>query len=159
MKNAINSVLKHKLTTALLILLGLNLLIISAEFFVPNVRDTVLGAEIFLLPMITMFVLGTSLFILLKKYEYEKSLRIFLTMSAIGSFGFFLSIFLHNASYALAIFFENAYVPMTIFNILEVIFFIIAIPICPIIFIVGYVGSIILWIKLHRRSSHSLQSE
>ena len=78
--------------------------------------------------------LGVTLIVLTLKKEVGGMLKKFLLLTGGSTVGFLVFVFLHNIVSAL-------------FNTEEPVFFIIAIIVCPIGFLVGAVGSIVLTIK------------
>ncbi len=93
------------------------------------------------------FILGLILLILTIKMKVKRPFKFFLLSTGISSTAFLPSIILHNFYYALYI----ATIQTPILNysaeILHVAFFLFAIPICPILFLIGAIGTIILLIK------------
>jgi len=128
--------------------------LVLAEFFVPAVRDLFSGSELFLLPMIAFSLLGGLLLFYSRKLKETGRQRKFLLLTGASAFGFFVFVFLHNAFYALAVVSENIIVLKYFFEFLHATFFIIAIPICPLGFLVGAIGSIVLFVKGKERSRY-----
>jgi len=89
---------------------------------------------------ILFLILGTSLAIISRKEKGK--LRIFLMITGISAICPFVFTILHNFFYALGIVFENL---NWLFEFLHASSFIISLLIAPIAFIVGTVGSIILF--------------
>jgi ABC-type Mn2+/Zn2+ transport system permease subunit len=87
------------------------------------------------------FVLGGILIYLTIKSKIEKKLKIFLLLTGGSSVGFLLSILLHNLVYGLMtyLFGEGFWNGGD-----EAFFFIIGLFVCPIVFLVGVIGSFIL---------------
>ena len=85
-------------------------------------------------------ILGIVLAVIARKEK--KKLKLFLMLTGISAIAPFIFSILHNLFYALAIAFENL---KYLFEALHVTCFIISIIIAPIAFIVGIVGSIILF--------------
>ena len=89
-----------------------------------------------------LFLLGVALIVLTVKEKVQGTLKRFLILTGASSAGIFVSVLLHNAIYGL--------VYVDILNrpdLDEFFFFIMAIFICPLAFLVGVVGSIVLIIK------------
>ena len=125
-------------------------IIILCEFFVPVVQELFVG-PLFLLPIIVFSLGGATLFFLTLK-EKEKSIsRKFLLLTGASSGGFFVCIFLHNAFYALATITIHLAALNYLIEVIHVAFFLIAMVVCPLVFLVGVVGSIILFIKNKNR--------
>ncbi|MFC1932347.1 hypothetical protein ACFLXU_01785 [Chloroflexota bacterium] len=97
------------------------------------------------LPAIVVFVLlGVALLFLTVKTKVGGILKKFLLLTGASAVGLPVSILLHN-------------VVGRLFNIEEPVFFIMAIFVCPIGFLVGMVGSIVLTIR-NKRVKHSIQN-
>jgi len=89
-----------------------------------------------------LFLLGVSLIVLTVKGKVQGTLKRFLILTGVSSAGIFVSVLLHNAIYGL--------VYVDILNrpdLDEFFFFIMAIFVFPLAFLVGVVGSIVLAIK------------
>jgi len=129
-------------------------LMVLAEFFVPVVRNLFKGSELFLLPLIMFSLLGGLLLFYSIKMKEKGRQKKFLLLTGASAFGFFVFVFLHNAFYALAIVGDNIIVLKHFFEFLHTIFFIVAIIICPLGFLVGAMGSIVFFISEKRRLKH-----
>ena len=101
----------------------------------------------------TFFLLGVALIFLTLKQKIRGMLRKFLILTGISSAGFFISVFLHNVIYGLFIHMFGTDFWNRIGVKDEPFFFIIAMFICPIVFLIGVIGCIILFIKtkVHRQ--------
>ncbi|MFC1950666.1 hypothetical protein ACFLWD_03270, partial [Chloroflexota bacterium] len=100
------------------------------------------------------FLLGVALIFLTVKEKVEGMLKKFQLLTGASAVGIFASILLHNAVYALCIHFFGT----DFWNGGdESFFFIMAVIVCPIGFLVGTVGSIVLAIKNLRMARKSLQ--
>lgn len=126
-------------------------LVIASEFFIPVVRELFRGSLLFLLPFIVFSLLGIVLIFLTVKEKVEGMLKKFLILTGASSAGFFVFIFLHNAFYALATITSHITVLNYLMEILHIVFFFIAIPVCPLAFLVGVVGSIVLFVKKRKK--------
>lgn len=102
----------------------------------------VFGAVIDFWP-VTVVVAAAILLIGLRKLTGR--LRIFVLMIAGSIIGFFVSVLLHNAVYAI-VFVRLLDMP----DADEPIFFIIAVIVCPILFAVGVVGALVTWLRERR---------
>jgi len=80
--------------------------------------------------------------------------RKFLLLTGVSAFGFFVFVFVHNAFYALAVVSENIIVLKYFFEFLHTIFFLVAIPICPLGFLVGAICSMVLFAREKKRFKH-----
>ena len=128
------------------ILLGLFALTIT--FFVVSSINELRGPAF---PITAFFAICFAIigFVLLfrvsrRKFKIEKKLRIFLILTSASAAGIPVFAILHNLVYALFIllFGENFWG-----NGDEAVFFILAIIVCPIVFIVGVIGTLILMYK------------
>lgn len=137
--------------------LVINFLFILSMFFIPVVRKSFQGLIIFLIPFITFFLLGLVLTILTFKSKAASKLKKFLLLAGISSAGMFISIFLHNIIYGIFIYLFGPDFWDRIGIGDEPVFFFIAIVLCPIGFLVGMVGSIIMIIKKQKRKQSLTQ--
>jgi len=140
--------MNKKLSIIFWILVGV-FLIILIQLFVPGVAE-LLSGELFLLPMIIFCILGIVLLVRTLKSSTTGWLRKFLKMTGLGSTCFFIGTFLHNAFYALAIVAEKIIVLKYLFEFLNAVFFLVSVLVCPLVFIVGVIGTIILIIKIKK---------
>lgn len=134
------------LKTVLCTLVTVFLLTVS-QFLIPFVRDIFRGSLLFLLPPLILLLLGIILIIITLKTKVKGKLKKFLLLTGWSAVGILTSIFLHNMVYGLLI---------TIFGPDfwggngtgdEALFFILALFIFPVTFIVGAIGSSILLCK------------
>jgi len=126
-------------------------LFILCQFFIPVIREFFGGSLLFLLPFIIFSLLGILLIVLTIKGETNKTIKKFLLLTGISALGFFLSIFFHNAFYALGTLISHIIVLKYLIGAINIAFFIIAIFACPLGFLVGAVGSIVLFIRNKNR--------
>ena len=139
--------MKRKLTWPIFwALLGVFIVVVCL-FFVPVFRNLLRGSELFLVPIAIFFLLGAALIFLTLKEKVGGILQKFLLLTGASAVGFLVSILLHNAIYGLFIYFfgTNFWDRISLGD--EPVFFIVAIIICPIGFLVGVAGSIVLAIK------------
>ncbi len=99
---------------------------------------------LFIIPFILFFALGAILIFLTLKSKVKGMLRIFLLLTGGSAVGFLIFVLLHNFVYGLLIYlfgegFWNGGD--------EPVFFILATMVCPIVFLVGTTGSIVLLTK------------
>jgi len=120
---------------------------IGAQFLIPLIRDLFKGSILFLLPFAVFCLLGLTLIFLTIKGKIKGILKKFLLLTGISASGFFLSVFLHNAFYALGIIVSHITVLRYLMEFLSAGFFIIAIFACPLGFLIGVIGTIVLFIK------------
>ncbi|MFC1592794.1 hypothetical protein ACFL4C_02140 [Candidatus Omnitrophota bacterium] len=99
---------------------------------------------IFLSAIVVFVLLGVALLFLTLKTKVGGILKKFLLLTGASAVGMPVSILLHN-------------VVSGLFNIEEPVFFITALFVCPIGFLVGAVGTIVLGIK-SKRAKHSSQN-
>ena len=125
-------------------------ILIIIQFFVPVITDLVSG-PIFLLPIAVFCLLGIALIIFTVKEKVKGKLKVFLMLTGISSAGFFICIVLHNLLYALGIISSQIVVLKYLFEILHVTFFLIATLGCPVGFLVGVVGSIVVIVKRKKK--------
>ena len=122
-------------------------IVIAGVFLIPVFRESVMGFPFLITSGVVFFLLGVALIVLTVKEKIEGILKKFLLLTGASSAGFIVSILLHNAIYGLFIHFFGA----DFWNGGdEPVFFIMAIVVCPIGFLVGAVGSIVLAIKKGR---------
>lgn len=132
--------MKLKIKPIFYSLIGIFILILL--FFIIPFEDEV-RRPLFLVAAILgllFLALGITLAILARKEKGK--LRIFLMLTGISAIAPLLFTILHNFFYALAIAFENL---SFIFEPLHAVSFIISIIIAPIAFLVGIIGTLILW--------------
>ena len=118
--------------------------VILCLLFIEPFTDLLAGSELFLTPFIVFFLLGIALLVLTLREKVSGTLRKFFLLTGASSTGVFVFILLHNAVYGLFIYFfgEGFWNGGD-----EPFFFILALIICPLGFLVGVVGSIVLAIK------------
>jgi len=128
-------------------------IVIASVLFIPALRELLIGFRFFLFIIVSgsiFFLLGVVLIFLTVKGKVGGILKKFLLLTGASAVGFFISVFLHNAFYALAIMTSHIAALSHAMEVFHVVFFIVAIFICPIGFLVGVVGSIVLAIKQSR---------
>ncbi len=87
---------------------------------------------------ILFLILGIILGVLTLKSKVKGKLKAYLLLTGFSSAGFFIAIILHNLIFAL-------------FGVEEAVFFIIAIVICPICFLIGAIGSIVMFRRKRKK--------
>ncbi|HEY59952.1 MAG TPA: hypothetical protein G4N92_04620 [Anaerolineae bacterium] len=127
------------------VLIILSILVTLGMLF-PDIGIMV-GSSIFIL-WIPHFFAGVGLTIATYKEKISGKRKFFLLSSGFSSAGFLLCVVLHNLFYALGTITENLVILNKIINFLGVAFFFVAIIICPVGFIVGMVGTLIISKKL-----------
>lgn len=116
-------------------------LIIGAQIFIPAFGDLFRG-PIFLLFFLIFFLLGLRLLFLIKKENLEGKEKKFLLLTGFSAVGFFPSVILHNFFYALGIVASNIIIVKYLMEVLGVLFFLVAIFVCPLFFLIGAVKTI-----------------
>lgn len=119
-------------------------------FFIPVVGEIFKG-PLFLLPFIVFFLLGLILVFLTLKKKRKGKLEKLLLLTGVSASGVFIGILLHNLLYALGMIVDNVIFLKYLVEALHVIFFFLAILVCPIGFLIGMVGSSVLFIKKKRK--------
>ncbi len=137
---------KSLLPTTFYALIGVFIVIICM-FFVPVVSEFVQGPLLFLSPFIIFSLLGAFLIFLTTKSKIKGKHKKLLMLTGISAAGFFVSILLHNLLYALAIVASHIIILKYIFEFLHAVFFIIAIVVCPLGYLIGTIGSTNYFIK------------
>jgi len=102
---------------------------------------------VFIISGAAFFLSGIALIVFTVKEKVQGVLKGFLILTGASSVGIFVSVFLHNVVYGLFIYWfgEGFWDRIGVGD--EPFFFIMAIFVCPIGFLVGVVGSIVLAIK------------
>lgn len=119
-------------------------------FFIPGVEEVFQGPQ-FLVPPIIFSLLGGVLIFLTTKEKVKGILRKFLILTGSSAAGFFVGVLLHNLFYAAAVLTNHILVLRYLFEILHTIFFFIAIPLCPLGFLIGVLGSVTLFVKKRKK--------
>ena len=118
-------------------------------FFIPPLRGLLAGSELFLAPFAVFFLLGVALLVLTLKEKAEGLLKVFFLLTAASAVGIFVFVLLHNLVYGLFIhFFGEGFWDGIGGD--EPFFFILAIFVCPLGFLTGAVGTIVLRIRQAR---------
>jgi len=119
--------------------------VIVSNMLIPGLIPALRGYMAFLMPIswVVFFLLGLTLIILTIKKKVQGLLKKFSLLTGASAVGFLVFVFLHNAVYGL-------------FGVEEPFFFILAVIICPLGFLVGLVGSAILFIKKNRYFNQKL---
>ena len=120
---------------------------VVGEFFIPAVRKIFRDAGLFLVPSIIFSLTGGVLVFLISKEKERGLLRNFLLLTGISSAGFLIFILLHNFIYGFFSYWLGPDFWERIGLRDEPLFFLLAIIVCPTGFLIGAIGSIILFIK------------
>jgi len=129
--------------------------VIASTLVIPAVRDLLMGLLFLIISGVIFLLLGVALIFFTVKEKVGGALKKFLILTGASAAGFFVSFLLHNAIYGLFIHFFGVDFWDRIGVGDEPFFFIMAIIVCPIGFLVGVVGSIVLAIKRFRRTKQS----
>jgi len=124
--------------------------IVIILFFLVPVANRSIDFLFMAIPGIIFLLLGIALIILTAKSRLKGLLKKFLLVTGAAPIGAVVSVILHNAFYGVFIHFFGADFWDRIGTGDEPVFFILAIIVCPIAFLVGVVGSIVLFIKGRR---------
>jgi len=138
--------MKKSLKLIFWLLVG-NFVVILSQFFIPAVSELFRGSLLFLLPFAVFCLLGIVLLFLTLKQKVKRTLKWFLILTGGSAGGFFLFVFLHNAFYALNVITSHITILNYLTEAIHVAFFIIAVIVCPIGFLIGAVGTVVLFIK------------
>jgi hypothetical protein len=134
--------MKKSLILTFWALVGTFILIVG-EFFIQAVGELFEDPLFFLLPIIVFSLLGAVLIFLTLKQKVEGVLKKYLLLTGISAVGFFISIFLHNVIYGLFIYLFGSDFWTRIAVEDEPLFFMIAVFVCPVGFLVGAIGSVV----------------
>lgn len=126
--------------------------VIASVFLIPAARGLLMGFAFLIALGIVFFSLGVALIFLTVREKVRGKLKKFFILTGASSTGFFVSFLLHNFIYGLLIYwfgtdFWNGGD--------EPFFFVMAVFVCPVGFLVGVVGSIVITIKEFRRAKET----
>ncbi len=127
-------------------LVGIFVVIVSV-FVIPSLRELIMGFLFITISGVVVFLLGVALIFFTVKEKVRGKLKKFLILTGASSAGFFVSVLLYNAIYGLFIHWFGADFWDRIGLADEPVFFIMAIIVCPIGFLVGAVGRIVLAVR------------
>jgi len=118
--------------------------VILCFFFIPAFRDLLAGSELFLTPFAVFFLLAVALLVFTLREQVAGKLKTFFLLTAASAAGVFVFVLLHNLVYGLFIYFfgEGFWNGGD-----EPVFFLLAVIVCPLGFLTGAVGSIVLRIR------------
>ena len=138
--------MKAKLSWAIFWALVGVFITVASLIAIPAVREFLRGS-LFIAAGALFLLLGAALIVFTVREKVGGMLKKFLILTGASSAGVVISVLLHNAIYGLFIYFFGA----DFWNGGdEPVFFVMAVFICPIGFLVGAVGSIVLTIKSFR---------
>ena len=121
-------------------------LLTAGEFCIPAVRELVRGRQFLILPII-FSLLGAVLLIFTLVMKIRGLIGWFLLLTGGSAAGFFVFILLHNMFYALGTISSQIAILSYLMEIIHAVFFFASIFVCPLGFLIGAIGSIILFIK------------
>ena len=134
------------LTTVFWTFIATFVLIVSGAF----VGEWLMGP--YFIPAIAIFFLmGAALIFFTLKEKIEGLLKKFLILAGGSAVLFFVSVLLHNLFYALGTITGHITLLKYLIEIIHVAFFLIAVILCPIGFLVVVIGSIVLFVKRGKR--------
>ena len=132
-------------------LLGVFVVVVCL-FFIEPLNDLFGGSGLFLAPFAVCFLLAVALLVFTLREKIAGLLKAFFLLTAASAAGVFVFILLHNLVYGLFIhFFGEGFLNGGD----EPFFFILATIVCPLGFLTGAVGSIVLSIVLRIRNARS----
>lgn len=134
-----------------LFLIGIFLVILSM-FLIPPVREFFKG-PFFLVIFAVFSFLGFALIFITLKEKVKGELKKFLLLTGVSSLGFFIGVLLHNFLYALAVITKDMAILHYLMEALQIVFFIMAVFICPIGFLIGIGGSLVVFFKKGKSGS------
>jgi hypothetical protein len=118
-------------------------LLMLSIFFIPVMGEVFKGIQ-FLLPFVVFSLLGLALIFLTLKGKVKDRLKKFFLLTGASASGFFAFVVLHNFFYALEVIFQPITPLSFLMGVFHACFFFLAIPVCPIGFLIGSIGSAIL---------------
>ena len=122
-------------------------IVVLAVYIIPPVSELVLEAAFFLGAGVAFLLLGALLIYFTLKRRIRGLLKRFLLITGASAAGIPIGVVLHNVVYGVFIYFfgENFWDRIGMSD--EPVFFVLAIIVCPIAFLVGVVGSIVLTLR------------
>jgi hypothetical protein len=121
--------------------------ILVCFFFIEPFSELLEGSELFLSPFIIFFLLGIALLVLTLREKVEGILKKFFLLTGASAVGVLVFVLLHNGFYALAMVADHILVLGSVLEFLHAAFFIIALIVCPLGFLTGAIGSIVLRVR------------
>jgi len=126
--------------------------VIASVFLIPAARELLMGFAFLIASGTVFFLLGVALIFLTLREKVRGKLKKFFILTGASSTGFFVSFLLHNAIYGLLIYWFGADFWK---GGDEPVFFVMATVVCPVGFLVGVAGSIVIAIKEFRRAKET----
>jgi len=130
-------------------LIGVFVVIVSAMVILgsnPAFRKYA-GAFFWIVSWAIFFLLGVALIFFTIKEKRKGLIKKFLILTGFSAAGFFIGVLLHNFLYALGTVTNQIVILGSVIEAFHIIFFIIAVFLCPLGFLVGAIGSIVLFVK------------
>jgi hypothetical protein len=143
---------KENTLTIIFYLLVVIFVLAISIIFIPAFRGFLSGTFMIISGVI-LVILGSVLIGLTLVQKVEGKLKKFLILTGASAAGFFVFVLLHNIFYALEQITSHIAILSYLMKAFEVIFFLIAIFACPIGFIIGVIGTIIMF-KKKRKMLH-----
>jgi hypothetical protein len=122
-------------------------IVVIVVYIIPPVRELVLEAAFFLGAGVAFLLLGAVLIYFTLKGKGRGLLKKFLILTGASAVGIPIGVVLHNLVYGVFIYFFGEHFWDRIGMSDEPVFFVLAIVVCPIAFLVGVVGSIVLTVR------------
>ena len=147
---------KENTLTIIFYLLAVFFVLAISTIFIPVFREYVSGTFMIISGVI-LVILGSILIGLTLVQKIEGKLKKLLMLTGASAAGFFVFALLHNIFYALAQVTSHISILNYLMKAFEVIFFLIAIFACPIGFVIGVIGTIVMF-KKKRKILKKIQS-
>lgn len=125
------------------LVIAISMLFILGDLLVDEEDPTLMGYVFFVSVGVILTSLGVTLLVLTAKTKMRVGLKKFLLLTEASLVGFPVFVLLHNAVSGLL-------------NTEEAVFFILAIPVCPLGFLVGIVGIIAIVVKSKKHPNNAL---
>jgi hypothetical protein len=116
------------------LVIAIIMLFVLGDLLVGEDNPTLMGYIFFISVGVVLTGLGVTLLVLTAKAKMRVGLKKFLILTEASLVGFPVFVLLHNAVSGLL-------------NTEEAVFFILAVPVCPLVFLVGIVGTITIVLK------------
>ncbi|UCG10585.1 MAG: hypothetical protein JSW30_01745 [Dehalococcoidia bacterium] len=131
-------------------------LVIDSVFLIPAARELLMGITFLIVTGAVFLALGVALILLTVKEKVAGALKKFLILTGASVVGIPVSVVLHNAIYGLFIawFGANFWDRVGLGD--EPFFFFMAIVVCPLAFLVGAIGTIVLVLRGRRLAGKSV---
>lgn len=101
---------------------------------------------------LAFLILGIMLTVFAVKSKPDKKLKVFLILAGASAIGPLAGSILHNMFYAFAVLSESIAWLHAVFEFVHAAFFILAMLVCPIVFLVGAVGGIVMLLKKNKKA-------